>query len=604
MDLKESGRMVSVLRERKNMAQEDLCRGLCSPATLSRLENGERRPDILIVNALYQRLGISSDDIDTVLTLEEFDYFVRTRNIWISIDLQEYERAEKELGEMQDEDILRKQEKSYLYAVLSFLWKQDYCKAEKFAEQAVIETIPEFETAAEQKNLFRDIWLSDMEIHLILFCAYLKEKQSENAENLLESMRDYMQLKLADGERRNKLAAQVSCLLACTKEKKKQWEACYTECENVIEAEVKSGTMTVLVQALSMEMRCFENGVSKANSGLRKKQYQILTEVMETYGYRQEDEIKHSFFKMKSQEKHLIDELVHCARLRNDISQEALSEGICSPETLSRIETGKRNPTVKNFYALMKKLGTGMGYYNTHFDIKKFETLAKEEELKKLVILGKYKEAEKVLLEIESEVDVTTVKNQQYMGSHHIVIDWRLERIDNETALHRLKELLNLTLEKVEMEDGVYHYLTQTEIMLLNQIAVIYRIMGQQKKSVGILKPIYEWIQKSKLDAYDHSTKYFLVLGNLASYTEEIDRLQEAKELATEYNRSALRMGIGLKIGKALIRSGYIEERMENEECLKVYEQSYYICDLFGDTRNKCLVEKYARERWNIEFEY
>lgn len=85
MELKEIGSMIYTLRLQKGISQEDLCRGLCSAATLYRLEMGERRPNILVFNALVQRLGKNPYIIDTVLTLEEFSYFAKRRNIEISL---------------------------------------------------------------------------------------------------------------------------------------------------------------------------------------------------------------------------------------------------------------------------------------------------------------------------------------------------------------------------------------------------------------------------------------------------------------------------------------------------------------------------------------
>ena len=78
MQIQEIGKMIVALRIENELSQEELCRGICSVTTLSRLEAGERRPDILIFNALLQRLGKSSDYINTILTLEEFEYFVMT----------------------------------------------------------------------------------------------------------------------------------------------------------------------------------------------------------------------------------------------------------------------------------------------------------------------------------------------------------------------------------------------------------------------------------------------------------------------------------------------------------------------------------------------
>ena len=44
----------------------------------------------------------------------------------------------------------------------------------------------------------------------------------------------------------------------------------------------------------------------------------------------------------------LIPEILLSARVEKGLSQEEASEGICTPETYSRIETGKRSPSLKN----------------------------------------------------------------------------------------------------------------------------------------------------------------------------------------------------------------------------------------------------------------
>lgn len=62
-------------REKQGISQERLCRGLCVVSALSRYENGERIPDRLLMNALIQRLGKSSDELTTMISCQEYAYF-------------------------------------------------------------------------------------------------------------------------------------------------------------------------------------------------------------------------------------------------------------------------------------------------------------------------------------------------------------------------------------------------------------------------------------------------------------------------------------------------------------------------------------------------
>ncbi len=58
------GKIIFTLRKHYNISQEMLCSGLCSDATLSRIELGERIPDKFLLDALLQRLGKSPDKLD------------------------------------------------------------------------------------------------------------------------------------------------------------------------------------------------------------------------------------------------------------------------------------------------------------------------------------------------------------------------------------------------------------------------------------------------------------------------------------------------------------------------------------------------------------
>ncbi|MFW5647234.1 MAG: helix-turn-helix domain-containing protein [Acetivibrio ethanolgignens] len=313
--------MMYTLRLKKGISQEDLCRGLCSVATLCRMEVGERRPDILVFNALLQRLGKNPYIIDTVLTLEEFFYFAKRRNIEISLELKEYERAEKELKELEE------------------------------------------------------LWLSETETTLLLLYVYAGE---EKEERLILAMKRYIQYKVADGEAKNKRMAQLMYLLAQLKIQQKRWREVYRCCEEVISAEVENGELCLIPQALQMELFCLEQGISEENGELRKKEYQALEKLLLEYGRRilEEKENLIFFIKEYSQEKLLIDELISRARERKEISQEKLRE------------------------------------------------------LRRLVILQRYEEAEKLLEEIEAEIDGTAIENRQYLEFYHVAIEKSLGKID------------------------------------------------------------------------------------------------------------------------------------------------------------------------------
>ena len=55
--------------------------------------------------------------------------------------------------------------------------------------------------------------------------------------------------------------------------------------------------------------------------------------------------------------------LVREARLKAGLTQEQLSEGICTPQALSRIENGTENVSHVTFQALMERAGAQYGRF-------------------------------------------------------------------------------------------------------------------------------------------------------------------------------------------------------------------------------------------------
>ena len=71
--------------------------------------------------------------------------------------------------------------------------------------------------------------------------------------------------------------------------------------------------------------------------------------------------------------------------------------------------------------------------------------------------------------------------------------------------------------------------------------------MKKQREAVEILRGVYDFFSKSKVEAPERDRTYFVIMANLASYLEEIDEIEESikkvKELLTssiKYNRGVL----------------------------------------------------------------
>ncbi len=57
------GDIIRSLRKRAHLTQEGLAEGICSPVSVSRIENGTQMPSSAVLEALLDRLGTSTYQI-------------------------------------------------------------------------------------------------------------------------------------------------------------------------------------------------------------------------------------------------------------------------------------------------------------------------------------------------------------------------------------------------------------------------------------------------------------------------------------------------------------------------------------------------------------
>lgn len=93
------GKLIRQKRRMLNLTQERLGDGLISKAELSRIENGQKEPDIFVLNALVHRLGESLEHFEIVVTGAEYELVRLRRMIQISLQMGEFAEVEKYLEE-------------------------------------------------------------------------------------------------------------------------------------------------------------------------------------------------------------------------------------------------------------------------------------------------------------------------------------------------------------------------------------------------------------------------------------------------------------------------------------------------------------------------
>ena len=85
------GQMIQETRKRRNLTQTQLCQGLCSISTLSRIEDGVQTPNAMLLDTLMQELGMFASAYNLCVSDKEFERMRVAALIRASVARNNYE---------------------------------------------------------------------------------------------------------------------------------------------------------------------------------------------------------------------------------------------------------------------------------------------------------------------------------------------------------------------------------------------------------------------------------------------------------------------------------------------------------------------------------
>lgn len=189
------GATIQYFRESIQLSQGKLCKGLCSVATLSRIEAGERDVDSLLLETLLERLGRMSNQFELILTDEDYILYQNREAIKKKIEDKDPITAQKLLAEYEQAAASKGNVHIQFIAVSRALINE----LEGGSDEATIEllmnaisyTVPDFTT-----KKIKDYYLSNCELDIIinLIQRMITIGLTDNAKKLTLQVLDYLDL--------------------------------------------------------------------------------------------------------------------------------------------------------------------------------------------------------------------------------------------------------------------------------------------------------------------------------------------------------------------------------------------------------------------------
>lgn len=188
MEIYRIGEIIKEERKRRQISQEELSYGICSVATLSRIENGSQRPTLKVEEALLERLGHSTDNLIIYSEPEEVKKYhlenrIRTEMMQykdVSDLLHEYQRLMLQRGATSS---LELQFYKMSAAIQKLYLKQgDLMEIRNELIETIKITVPGF--SEDNLNHIRLFTYTEIEILNNLALVYAKQEEKSKAIHL------------------------------------------------------------------------------------------------------------------------------------------------------------------------------------------------------------------------------------------------------------------------------------------------------------------------------------------------------------------------------------------------------------------------------------
>ena len=600
------GTVIKNLRKEEGVSQTKLIKGLCSHTTLCRIESEERRPDQLLLEAILQRLGKSFDKFGTIISVKDYHMLEERDNIWNALLRGKYEEAYHRLRSYEkDVNMQDTFQKQFVLKCLGMLqaekgkWKES---VETIAH-AIHLTVRDFmEMSIEKLVLGRN----EMFLILLLSRGYEKLGRQEEAKKLVYGLLKNIEKKKWDEEELVKIYPKVAYAGIQFLKEEKKYEVVILLANKAIDLLKRNEVIFQLADFMEELMWAMQQKAREENRKLTqeeaflyiqiKRQKAALEKVWEEYGGIPQE----NMWCCTNIQKNLVtsNEIIRKCRENAGLSQEALSDEVCSSETLSRIERGLVTPEEKNYRSLMEKMNQAMERDRGFINVEEYELREELRMVSKYTTQMEYEKAYRVWHKLRKKIPKNSMENRQCILRYDTLIRYGRRKIGWEEAIRQYETALRETMPKFGKIDITRWPLTRTEIFLLNNIASGYYNIGRKQEAKEILNSIKKALQSSNVAVTYQVREYVVVLYNIAMIEKLEGNTARAQRIFEEGIYLELQAGRFTKVAKLLYGIGWVlKEEGQEEKARQVIKQAFFLSDITNSPRlQKILCERYKKK--------
>ena len=599
MNIAKIGALIKQERIGRDISRTKLTAGVCSEASLRRIEAGERHGDFFILERLISRLGSSINKLDIIQDETDYRLFVLKEIIKEELSSENYDGAEESRAECESfadkENTLQCQYLETMKGIISSEKYRDFNKADEHFNLAINLTLPGI--SAEKMD---DYIIGEEELIIILL--YLKNKEKMGEDRIGRVGRDilnYIDTHFSDEEVKCSLYGRAARIIGDSFIKNGKYEEALTITLAAEDRLAGNGMLQNLPQLLDRILFLSEGRNEPVYADF-KKMRDALKDLYEEYDLKWKTKDISLITDCKQKNIYIMSEFIKQERLLKGITRQELSAELdIDIKTISRIETGKNSPKKETLRKLLEYFDKETEMAESRIITNDFRLLEMEREVAKLNTFQRYEEAEVLYRELKQEISLEHKRNAQYVKLMDVQFDRIMKRCTPDEAIERLTDAFNITRGDTGLAGLGKFVLSKTEATIINNIAVCYKMVNRQDKSIELLEKAALSYGNSRIDLKYRYVPLALIYSNLCAYYEETDQFDKALELADKTIRFSIECLRGDFLGFMLEEKTYTLDRMtgDNSKSRQRYRQSYQLRRLMkASERQKAPIERAFKE--------
>lgn len=600
------GKLILKLRTCAGVSKRQLAFGICSETAISRLESGEKIPDILTLEFIFSRLGKSINKVEILFQESDYVDYCLFQNLETRLEQEETEEAEKIIALLEKKEKWKKPVYSqYLKKSRAILEKeQAYEKKKRLLEEAIQTTLPDFQIGKTDRYL-----LGEEEITLILMWLQVRGKMGDKAayfecRRLLKEIekRNY------DEELWAILYPKTVWILLELEEVrgKEQLRKRLKVIESVRNLLTDNGMLLFFTHFLELELQMLERLGEECEYQQLKCQREALKWVYDTFEQTYPMEDLEIWRKNRRQNINLLPEVIKRERNYLELTQEKLAElADLDQKTLSRVETGNHAMKPGTFHKVRKALQLERELYSTKIDVDDFELLELERDLTRELVHNNQVEAKCLYKELKEKLPHQSLKNKQYLAYIELRLVYKEYQDKQQEMLQKLLDIFEISRQfKVDSFRNIA--LNQVECSLLLLISECYGTINGWENTVRILEAALEGYDNSRIEDVNYYKELTVILGWLTDTYEENNQFEKALEYSKRNIRLELKCGRSNLLATRVMEYVYIFERKGEKKdiCIQMYQYTYQLYRLLNpQDKGVEILKKHLKDTYQVEIE-